>query len=498
LSRSSTASIAAPRSTATVAGRCTAELLEERLPPVDRHAVHDRRQHIVIARGQEHFERAVAVDRAFEDEEIGAGALLDAAEDAAPQAARGVDGDHAEDVGVADGRSDRVEEAAREFGFLPHVLGTARTPVRPERDVDAALQQRLGVERVAVEQQIGHRRPDDRDVAIGEESQVRRVVHIQPAGMHQAERHGADLGGVGQRGVLHERLELGAAVGIGAALGSESAAAFAEMHQRGGQPAGVAIVGVEVEQVAPGGPVLLGDRPPALVWSEVIHHRVDPSGRADVGRIAGVAAEHDLLFHRRVGVEPVGLIQHRRPAGNRLQFADDRQRLLGALLLLQVGQPVGDVRLVIVIAPPLEPVVERRLARMPQRQDVVGRVRVEIDQAGEHPASRPGDDLAGALRERRRRTTDADPVDAPVTDEDVAGTRAAVGEDDAAGEEERGGIIGLHFWKNEIRSGSAHPRGDAVPSRERRGGGTAIGSTAAVDKRPALGYSPGDEPPQPP
>jgi hypothetical protein len=95
----------------------------------------------------------------------------------------------------------------------------------------------------------------------------------------------------------------------------------------------------------------------------------------EVLRVPRVATENQAVGAACLAIEIAGLLHDRRPAGHRLELGEDRDR---HALLLEVLVRAPHLRLVFGKAAPLESVGERRHGRLPQWQQVVARVRVEV------------------------------------------------------------------------------------------------------------------------
>src|SRR5947209_4179721 len=128
------------------------KLFKELARAVDGTPADDDCAHVPVCRLEEDFERVVRFQGASEDEEVAEAVRLDAPDGLQAEAARGVCRDHSEDLLVADNRADGLGVEAHELGLLPEMFRAARTPVRADGDVDAFRDERLYVERVAVEE----------------------------------------------------------------------------------------------------------------------------------------------------------------------------------------------------------------------------------------------------------------------------------------------------------------------------------------------------------
>src|SRR5204862_3553929 len=129
---------------------------------------------------------------------------------------------------VAHERADGLEVEAYELGLFPEMLRAARTPVRADRNVDALRDERLDIERVAVEEEVGDGRPDDADVSVAKEVDVVGVVGVYAAAMDECERARTHRRRVLEGRVFSQHLELKARVRVNASLASEAGAAFGE------------------------------------------------------------------------------------------------------------------------------------------------------------------------------------------------------------------------------------------------------------------------------
>src|SRR5437763_2528907 len=202
------------------------KLFEELARAVDGTPTDDDCANVSVGRLEEDFERVVRFERASEDEEVAEAVRLDAPDGFQSEAARGVCRDHSEDLLVADNRADGLEVEAHELGLFPEVFGAARTPVRADGDVDAFRDERLHIERVAVEEQVGDGRPDEVDVAFAKEVDVVWVVGVNAAAMYERERTRTHSRRVLECRMFCQRLELKSRVWVNAFVVSEAGAAF--------------------------------------------------------------------------------------------------------------------------------------------------------------------------------------------------------------------------------------------------------------------------------